>query len=227
MGSLAFDDMKDYVKLRCGQRTDLEEIGSDDVNYYGIWVNQAYKQICSSERLFGLRYPVYHPQLETSTTTTTTDGTAYVSVPSGALIVRQIDDTDDDVTLDWISWKTYLEYTDRSDTTAEASPREWTRGGSNLYLHPTPDSTINLEIWYKKVPTSLSGTSTTSIGSEWDEPIVALATLKAHQYLGEWDKVKLIQDEFISNVSGILMTIHQEEKGRKDNIHPDEGYWRT
>ena len=225
MGSTTFDYMKEYVKLRMGMRDDLEDIGDSDLNYYGVWVNQAYTQICVSERLFGLRTPVYIPQLETSSTDTTTDGTAYISTPTTALIVRGIEDTDDNVILDWIPYRQYMEYTDRADTSAEGSPTEWTRARSRLYLHPTPDSTINLTIYYKKTPTSLSGTASTVIGPEWDEAIVLLATYKGHLWLGEYDKAKFIRDELIENVSGVLSTIHQEEKGRNEYFRPDEGYW--
>jgi len=230
VGDIGFNTFKEYVQFRMGRLAQgtadgLTTAGSSDLNMYGIWVNQAYRQICTNEHLSGLPRRVYIPALETSTTATTTDGTAYVSVPSDCLLIRSVYDTTNNVKLAQIPWRVYISYTDRATTSAEGDATEWCRSGARIYLHPTPQTTGDtMTIYYKKLVATLSGTDTTAIPAEWDEPIVQLATIKGHMWTGDFDKIKPLREEFVESVSGILDIYAQEAVDRDANFAPDSSY---
>jgi hypothetical protein len=224
VGSTSFDVLKEHVKYRMGQDTGPESIGSDAVNYYGIWVNMAYKQICTANRMAGINKIFRIPELETSSSATTVDGTAYVSTPSDCIAVRTVFDETNDTKLTYIPLSTYLAYNDRATTTSEGDPNEWTRAGSKIYLHPTPDAANTLTIHYKKRPADLSGTDTTVIGDEWDEPIVMLAAYKGFTWQGAFDKSKAAMEEFVMVVAGLISAYDQQETDRDASMGPSTSY---
>ena len=227
MGALGFDDFKEQLKLRAGNRADLDTAGASSLNYYGIWINSAYRQLCTQDNVLGLKKNLYFPQLLTSTTKTTTDGTAYVAVPTDALYIEDVFDTTNGRNLDWISWSTYAEYTDRTSSTAEGDATEWTRRGTYIYLHPTPGTTGDtLTIYYKKLVADLSGTQTTDIGAEWDDAIIELAAYKMFTWIHEPDKAKVSKEAFLEMAAGLADIYFNERKDEDDNWGPSSAYLR-
>ena len=225
MGALAFDELKEILKLRCGNRADLESAGDSSLNYYGIWVNSAYRQLCTQDFVLGLRKKLYFPQLMTSTTKTTTDGTAYVTTPSDVLYIIDVYDTTNNVNLENISWEKYLEYTDRTSSTAEGDPDEWSRYGSYIYLHPTPGTTGDtLTVYYKKLVANLTGTVTTAIGAEWDDVILELAAYKAFLFLHEYEKSKVCKEAFLEMAVGLASVYDNEGVDTDLTIGPSSSY---
>lgn len=227
MGNLGYDDFRELLKLRAGNRADLSAAGDSSLNYYGIWVNSAYRQLCTQDKILGLPKRLYFPQLFTSTTKTTTDGTAYVTVPDDILYITEVFDTTNGRKLNQISWKEYIEYTDRTDTSAEGEPSEWARRGGNIYLHPTPDTTgETLTIYYKKLVADLSGTATTDIGAEWDDVIVELAAYKMFHWIHEAAEAKLCREAFLEMAGGLADLYHQEDRDKDDSFGPSTAYDR-
>jgi len=221
MGSQGFDTLKEMLKLRCGNRADLEGAGDSSLNYYGIWINSAYRELCTQTNILGFKKKLYFPQLMSSTTDTTTDGTAYVDVPSDCLYITEVFDTTNGRKLDQIQWKEYIEYTDRTTTTAEGDATEWARYGSYIYLHPTPSTTGDtITIYYKKLVADLSGTQTTSIGAEWDDAIVELAANRAFHWLHEYDKAKACKEAFLEIAAGLSDMYFLEEKDSDHSFDP-------
>ena len=217
MGSWTFENLKDYLKIQFGQRTDIES----PTNYYGIWVNTAYKRLTTRNRFWGLRQDFYFPQLEVSTTASTSAGVAYVSVPSDALIIRGVWDSTNDRTLDNISWQEYISYTGRATTSSRNKPTEWIRQGTYIYLYPTPDATYSLTIYYRKVPASLSALAdVTLIGTEWDEAILLLARIIGLQWMNEMDKVPTLKTEFKEVVSEIMGIYSEEQRAMAVEMTP-------
>jgi hypothetical protein len=221
MGSLDFNTMKAQVKMRMSLDTALSAV-SGTTDYYDIWVNYAYRQICASDYLMGIPRKVYHPELEKSDTTTTTSGTAYVSIPSDCLTIRTIYDATNKYKLDYIPWIMYLKYSDR--TVATGNPREWVKAGDYIYLHPTPNATLSLNVFYKKIPMPLTGDNTTEIGAQWDEPIVLFAAYKGHNAMGEYDKAAKVREEIVEILNGIITVPTQEEKDRHQYFYPPVPY---
>jgi hypothetical protein len=217
MGEYTFSEFKDYLQLRLGERDDIESKGG--VNFLEVWVNAAYRKLAARNYFFGgIKMSFEFPELYTSTSSNTTDGIEYVSTPSDCLYVTEIYDSTNDRKLDRIDWKSYIGYTDRSDTSAEGEPTHWIRRGSNIYLHPTPDDTYSMTIHYQKIPAELSDASdTTVLGDEWDTPILELACYTAHIALGEYDKADRAKAEFMDQVQS-LIGIYNREKQDMDLV---------
>jgi hypothetical protein len=225
MGSLAFDDMTELLKFRAGNNAALDSAMASGTNLYQTWLNQAYRQLCSQDYILGLKKRLYFPQLMTSSTASTVDGQAYVSTPSGALYITEVFDTTNGKKLSHITWKQYIEYTDRTTASSEGDPSEWTRSGSRIYLHPTPDGVMTMTIYYKKLPSDLSGTLTTDIGAEWDDVILELAAYKMFSWTHEdAAKIKLAKESFLEMAAGLADIYWNSEKDRDESFGPSPGY---
>ena len=216
--SYTYAKFKTYLKFICGNREDVESIGGD--NMYGVWINSAYKQLTTSYRFWDLQRNFRFPELETSTSSNTTDGTAYISVPSDNFVPLYLYDSTNDRFLDYIRPKEYFEYTDRSDTDNEGEPTEWTWTGSYFYLHPTPDDTYAISVHYREVPEALSAsTDTTTIGDIWDKPILWLAAYEAKMMLREFDDAEGYKKAFIEHTAGMIGYVNEAEKSLRKTFH--------
>ena len=224
MGNTDFSAMTEQLKFRAGNNAALDSAGASSLNYYQIWLNQAYRQLCSQEYVLGLKKRLYFPQLFTSTTAATVDGQAYVSVPTGCLYITEVFDTTNGKKLKHITWKQYIEYTDRTTAASEGDPTEWTRSGGRIYVHPTADAAMTLTIYYKKLPTDLSGTLTTVIGAEWDDAIIELAAYKMFSWLHEYEKSKVVKESFLEMAAGLADCYHNENKDRDESFGPSTSY---
>lgn len=228
MGSYSFDNFRAYLKLRFGNADEFES----PINYYGIWTNNAYRQLTTKDRLIlpdsggrGTVFKLKLPELETDTTATTTDGQAYITTPTDALVVRHIFDETNGRKLKWIPWARYVRYTDRADTAAEGDPFEWNHRGSKIYLHPTPDATMTMRVYRKLRYTALSaGADVTLLGAEWDDVILELAFIEGNRWLNRWDLVKVAQTNLVEMLSGLITVYDTEEKDRDEFWRPDEAY---
>lgn len=225
MGNTDFSAMTELLKFRAGNNAALDSAMASGTNLYASWINQAYRQLCSQDYILGLKKRLYFPQLMTSSTATTVDGTAYVSTPSGALYITEIFDTTNGKKLTHITWKQYIEYTDRTTAASEGDPSEWTRSGSRIYLHPTPDAAMTMTIYYKKLPTDMSGTLTTDIGAEWDDVIIELAAYKMFTWTHEDQaNVKQAKESFLEMAAGLADIYQMENKDRDEAFGPSSAY---
>jgi len=159
------------------------------------------------------------------TSQSTTAGTAYVSVPSTALIIRDVFHYTDDYMLRPIGWAEYVERTGKATTASRGAPTEWVRSGSYIYLSPTPDATDSLYIYYRKRPTLLSsGTDVTAIGAEWDEVIVRMAACQSFLQLGMGDRLKVEKEELNDAIGGLLGIYNQEFRHSNKYMGVDPAY---
>jgi hypothetical protein len=208
----SFDNLCDYLKLELGQRTDLES----PVNYYQIWINAAYTSLTTRDKLFGMNKSFWFPQLETSCTATTTAGVAYILTPADALIVRRVMNTTDNAYLKPITKDEYYKRLSKSVTASRGTPTEYVRLGTSIYLSPTPDAATALTIYYRKVPAALvEDTDVTVLGTEWDEPILKLAVIRAHQALKEYDLAELEKKAWVEDILGLMGIYNQEERANE------------
>jgi len=220
MGTVTFDNFKTYLKLRFGNDDNLDS----GTNYYGKWINDAYNLLTTQQKFWGLRRRFRFPELETSASKTTSDGTYYVETPTDCLYVLQVYDETNDYLLRNIPLSKYLGYTDRSNTSVEGVPTEWIRSGANIYLHPTPDATYTLTVHYRKRVTALTGTDATAIGPEWDDIILDIATYIGKMYMRQFEEAKLFKAEATEKIAGILSLYDQEEMARNEYWRIDENY---
>ena len=226
MGSLSFDSMTELLKFRAGNNAALDSAMASGTNLYEVWLNQAYRQLCSQDYILGLKKRLYFPQLMTISTATTVTSQAYVSVPSGCLYITEVFDTTNLKKLDHITWKQYVEYTDRSTAASYGDPSEWTRAGTYIYLHPTIKTgvTNQLSIYHKKLPTDMSGELTTVIGAEWDDVIIELAAYKCFTWNHEYDKAKFVKETFLEMAAGLADCYQNENKDRNESFGPSTSY---
>ena len=221
MGDYTYAVFKDYLLLRFGRDTAF----SSPTDYYGIWINSAYRRLCASDRLYPINKLYIFPELETDVAVTTTEGTGYVPTPSDCQIVRRLYHNTDKAKLKWMSFGQYVGYTDRATSTSRAAPTQWHRRGTNILLHPTPDnSTDSLQIFYKKRPVALSGTNVTVLGAEWDEPILELAHHIGKTWLNEWDVAEKSKKALIEMEADLISAMGAEEKDRQEIWRADPAY---
>ncbi|MFA5154122.1 MAG: hypothetical protein WC554_16350 [Clostridia bacterium] len=220
MGAYGFDRFKEELKLRLGNRTDMDS----PTDWVGRWINSAYLQLTTRNRLFGLKKNFSFPELETRGAASTVDGTAYVATPTDALVVRSVWNSTNDTPLKNIGWDTYLEGSGRADTNAEGPPTAWVRSGSSIYLRPTPDAVYALYVYYRKRPAVLTGTDVTVIGAEWDEVILRMAANQAYLQLHEYDHLKAEQEALGEYVGGLIGIYEQEDRTKKEYVQPDPSY---
>jgi len=215
-----FSEFKKFLKFQFGNRTDLESV--DGLNLYGVWVNSAYKILTTRNRFWAVQRNFKFPQLrDRDASQATVDGTAYIDVPSDAVIIHNVYDTENDRDLAYIKPNYYYKLTDRANTSAEGEPTQYTRAGDRIYLYPTPDDAYDMEIEYRRIPSDLTGENTTAIGEEWDDAIVALASYIGFSWLHEYDKAKERKEDFLNLVSGLIGIYDQEERGAEDTLHAD------
>ena len=228
MGVYTFSEFKDYMKLRFGQMTELESVNS--VNMYGVWINAAYLDLTTKHKMWEIGLDFEFPELKTSDDSqATSDGVAYIDVPSDCLIVTDVDDTENDNRLDWRPWGWYISQTGRSDTDQEGTPDFWVRYGSYIYLYRTPDDAYDMEVWYRKKPALLSAaTGVTLIGSEWDELILELACYKGFRWIHDYDKAGSCKEEIKSLLLERLGIYNQEKRAmRNKRVRPSSRFMNS
>jgi hypothetical protein len=139
------------------------------------------------------------------------------------LVIRRIWNTTDDAYLKPITKDEYYKRLSKATTSTRGTPTEYVRLGTSIYLSPTPDdSTTALTIYYRKVPTALDATTdVTVLGSEWDEPILKLAVIQAHQRLKEYDLAELEKKAWVEDVLGLMGIYNQEERARETVLGMD------
>lgn len=218
--AMTFANMNTYLKVQFGSRTDLED--TDSTNLYEVWINMAYLELTTSHRFWTVKRNHKFPELLTlDTTQSTADGTAYINVPSDAIVVHNFVDTTNERSLDRITPAKYFDFTDRSDTSAEGQPVEYTRVGDYLYLYPTPDAVYTTEILYRRRPAALTGTNATEIGEEWDNAILTLAAFIGFSWTGEPEKAAARKAAFMDILGGCIGIYDEEEKDANDTLHAD------
>jgi len=222
MGTTTLATFKTDLTLELGQRDDIS-------SYTAAWINRAYLTLTCQNKIWGIKNKFYFPQLETFGAANTGDGDPYISTPTDCIVVRTVWDSTNDNKLTKISWLKYIGYAGRATSTSEGKPDEWVRhaddsGNDKIYLYKTPDAIYAMKIYYRKRPAILTGSNTTVIGAEWDEPLLQLAAIQSHNTLGEYDKADRKKKEWISVVSGMLGLYEQEDEDREDVRRPHTAY---
>jgi len=230
-GTYTFANFVDYLTIMFGERTDLTNVGG--VNLFEKWINLAYIRLTTRNRFWGIKKSFYFPELETDDGgSNTTAGAAHISIPTDALVVREVWDSTSDVRLNNIPTSKYVEYPGRAVTASRGKPTEWLRRGKYIYFHPTPDAVYSMVVFYRKIPAILSSTSKTVIGVEWDEVILQIAYIIGKEWLGEYDKANAMKKTLAESFAGLIGIYDLEELARRqiDSGKPestfllDQGY---
>jgi len=223
MGMKQFSEFKDELQMELGENTALASLGG--VNFYGTWINSAYIMLTTRNAFWGVRRRFSFPQLETSQTDNTADGSPTIDVPTDTLIIRHVWDSTNDVKLIRIPFSTYITYSGRADTSSEGKPTQWVRNGDYIYLYPTPDSAYTMYMYYRKRPAELVDASdTTLVGAEWDEPILRIAKVLALRKMNQYSEAKQEQDYAEDMIRGIVGIYDQESFDNEGYRKVDPSY---
>lgn len=221
MGTWDYDRFKAELLLGFGNRDDL----TSPTDWAGRFINKAYLTLCTKNRFWTLKKPFDFPELETSATASTVDGTAYITTPTDAYLIRHLHDNTSDVPMRPIGYLDYANKVDKADTSAEGAPTTWVRMGTKLYLYPTPDAVYTIGIYYRKRPTLLSaGTDVTALNPEWDEPIVMLAEYMLHMKFKDYEKAVKVKEEWLDTVAGIMGAYDVPQQDARNHRQPHPGY---
>ena len=188
----------------------------------GKWINSAYRSLTSRNKFWKFKVPKTFgfPELDTTTTETGNDGDAYISKPSDSIFVHTIWDMTNDNMLDYRDHGWYVEQTGRATAASEAEPNFWTPYSNKLYLYPTLDAVYNFTIYYRKRIADLTGSQTTVIGAEWDEPILMFAVMRGYMFLRDFDKAKQWRDEFILTIQDLMGMQERQQRYTRDRLTP-------
>jgi hypothetical protein len=228
VGAKALSTFKTDLKFHLGRVNDTT---IDD--YTAGWINSAYIDLTTKDRIWGLRQNFYFPELMDTSTTSCTDGTAYVQSAARCLYVEGVHDSTNDVQLHNISWNDYEGRTGRADSDSEGDPTHYVVHGAvgnnneyrKIWLYPTPDSSQGITIAYRKIPAELSAaTDVTDIGVEWDEPLLQLAVIQTHIRLNEFPQAEYKKGEWMDTVSSLIGIYNKEALARKDIRRLNYGY---
>jgi len=218
LGDRNFVSFQSNLQLALGNRDDLSA-------YLGDWINSAYRTLTSKNYspILGRRFTF--PEIDTDTSSSTSQGVAYISRPSDCLFVDTIDDTTTDKKLKNISWFDYIQKTGRADSSVRSNPSFWVTRGAYIYLYHTPDGTYVLKVYYRKRPVALTGSGTTVIGAEWDDILENLAIYQSYMRLGEPDKAKAYYELYLNMVSDLLGIHDREHLDRESKRKPHPAYY--
>jgi len=233
MGVLTFAEFKSYAEFQLGNRSDVESATDQSADLYGVWVNFAYKALCNQNRFHGLRINYTFPELMIDNTgANTTAGTVYVDTPATILgTPHEVFDETSNVHLKWRPWSWYVDKTDRDTEASRNNPEYWivygagtAAGSKKVYLYPTPDNTYSIYIYFRKKAVTLTGTSVTLIGEEWDQIILQMAVCEGYKWLREWSnyekEISIVQEA----IAGIIGHEQVSEVARDESIQPRSDY---
>ena len=219
MANKTFTEFQSDLTFNLGNRENISA-------YVDDWVNAAYIDFCTRDKFWEIRLPknfLFH-ELQTNTSSDTSDGVAYVSVPSDCVSIYTIWDSTSDKKLNAINMRQYIKKTGRSDANSEGEPSLWVRYGSNIYFYPTPDTTYSMTIYYRKIPTELTGSGVTIIGAEWDEAILKLATTQSMLRLRMYEDFAIWKTEWIEMMASKIGIYEAEYLDKEDILKPDYSY---
>ena len=125
-------ELKTRVKRNLGNRTDIDDLITQ-------WINACYLDLITTGKFpeLGRFAPIPVPELDATTTFSTTNGTASYAFPADGLFPISMRDVTNDQPLKQRDIRWY----DRHKTSATGKPLIYAIYGGYIYLEPTPDNT--------------------------------------------------------------------------------------
>lgn len=225
MPAIGFTPIETEVLARLGNRTD---IGAR----VGRWINLAFLELLTNPR-----FSFY--ELETSSAFLTEIGENSYNL-SGQILIFDGNTQRGIVDVLWVITSIYDEtnrqilhkshmremekrgssydYTIYGNSQGLGKPNYYTRSDNTLFLYPVPDGIYTLNIRYLQRPDEQrAGTDFMGIGTEWEDLIVSLASLKGFIALGQTDRAMEIRQHMEQ-----LMSI-REESVKLDDANTEYG----
>jgi len=165
--------------LRTNVQRDLGNPSTDALSTADIdaRINDSYYELLTRYR---------HPEIETSVTLATVDGTQEYSLESDYWYTHILRDE----TNNRLIYYRPLEWLLEHDIDSEGQPMYWTRWGDERLLYPTPDGAYSITEYYYMRADLLAGSGKTVFdGLEWDEILKWGAVWRCFQALGMQDQM--------------------------------------
>jgi hypothetical protein len=165
-----FNDLKMELQLRLGNRADLDA-------RMNRWLNYAYFEILMNPRFQFFELDTAAPVFDTiqGQDTYTFEGIKIVDM----WFILDIRDMTNERKLRRTHWS----YIDKI-TRFQGMPIRYYRFGNGFVMQPIPDATYVIQVRYRRRPPDLTnGTDFINLGTEWEEPIITLASIKGFEAL--------------------------------------------
>lgn len=166
---MSFSQMRDELKLRLGNRTDIQ-------SRMGYWLNQAMLTLAKTE----LEFPFLETQ---STLLILNEGQASYDLEAIGLTdvlgIRSLRNTTDSIKMRRIPFKDFRAIS----TQASGSPSIWTRRGNTLFVDCLPDERKETLMDYRRLPQP----DTVDFDSEWHNTIIDIASIYGWRSLQKYD----------------------------------------
>jgi hypothetical protein len=228
MGAYTLQNFTDYLKFELGKRDDLE----GTPNYLQLWVNAAYRDICTRDRFWGLRVPERFEFAELvvdDNSYATAAHVPYIVSPANCSYIKQVFDvTSDRILRHFSSWRQYVEKTGRASASSEAAPTKWIRETEGkIFLWPTPDAVYAMTVSYRKIPDELTNVGDkTAIPKDWDDIVLKLAVVQSMMRLKQYDMAKNEKENWLDMMASKIGLRSREDKANRDFFKPDMAYKR-
>jgi len=221
MGTYNFTTFQTNLKFELGQFSAID-------SYLPGWVNSAYLDFCTKDTFWNLKLPakLYFPEmLKVDNSKATAANTKFITLPADCISIYHIHDTTSDAPLDYYEVREYARKTGHDTSASYNIPKKWTRIGSKLYFHPTPNGAYSLDIFYRKRPSLLvNADDKTEVDPIWDEPILKLAVYQSLMRLKRYDMADVERKEWIEAVAGKIGIYSQDKRSSRTPIQPDPIY---
>lgn len=170
---VGFDALKSEVVARLGNRTDIN-------SRVERWINHAFFEL-----LLNPRFSFF--ELDTLTTFSTVAAQASydltVIAPTLWIILSLRDNTNERHLA-----RSHHQVIDRM-TTTPGQPARYYRFAQTVVFDPVPDNVFQMQLRYRIRPgDQASGSNFAGLGTEWEEPLVVLSTVKGFEALDQRDK---------------------------------------
>lgn len=178
---LGFSALKTEVVARLGNRTDIDA-------RVERWINYAFFEL-----LLNPRFSFFELDFQVPFVTTAGVNTQDLTTIANDLwIILDITDVSNFRHLT----RSHYQVLDRT-TGSSGQITRYYRFGMSIFFDPTPDATYNMRLRYRRRPGDRAqGLDFDSLGTEWEEPLIALSTVKGFEALDQMDKATAARQLF-------------------------------
>lgn len=180
------------------------------------WLNDSVREFA---------YAFKFPELESSVSFNTVDGTYEYAIGSGLAVdianfralhelgLRKMSPLERKGRLIPETREQFLLRTDLTESTSRGDPMYYHRFRRSIFLRPVPDSTVVAvlaHVWLSVTPMSLPA-STTQFHEDWDEIVLLGAMYRAFRHYGEHNQYINIRNDFLGMIRSRVMELDLEQ----------------
>jgi hypothetical protein len=177
---VGFDALKTEVIARLGNRTDIDA-------RVDRWINYAFDEL-----LLNPRFNFFELDDQVSFQTSNGINQQTLDIAPNLWCILDITDLDNFRHLQ----RSHFQVLDRVTGTVGQVVRYY-RFGMSIFFDPTPDAAYNMRLRFRRRPGDrVSGLDFEGLGTEWEEPVTVLSTVKGFEALDQMDKAQAARQLF-------------------------------